>query len=219
LAPCTELLEDEVGERVPFSFTFIDEFEQGFVTTERVLECWANYPLESLTTVVPSMGVGSHWKTLFAPASGGRCRSGDFGAFCNNDAQCGIGGVCAPASGLIGIVEQFYYTDGTIPATTDSNDLQFTPGPAPGTAAASATFINHSSDPDANVFRRGRCRNALGTRCDDDGDCANAPNECLTDVIKAIDIPGTQGPIPCIDNGDCPPMTHACVMNVCQPIP
>jgi hypothetical protein len=225
LVPCTELFDSEIGTRVSFQYQSFDEFETTLNSAPQTLECWGNYPLEDLSAFDSNPpAIGNFWKSRIG-AMGNRCRAGTDqtcgvppnvgdcrGEACSTDADCGTGGVCGPASGIIGIVEQFYYTDATIPADP-VDPLQFTPGNAPGTSAASATFINFNSDPD--VFRDGgRCRGALATECDDDGDCTSG--ECLTDVIEASDIVGTQGPIVCLDGGDCPP-THDCVSGFCQP--
>lgn len=233
LVPCTELFDEEVGTRVAVQSQSVDEFETQLNSFPQTLECWANYPLDDLSAFTAGVNSGDFWKTRLGP-QGNRCRAGTSnplalppvvcgtplrpndcrGEACSTDANCGTGGLCAPASGIIGVVEQFYYTDNTIPANP-LTPLHFTPGNAPGTAAVSATFVNSPGSSDADVFRDGgRCRGALGQECDDDGDCAS--DECLTDVIQAQDIVGTQGPIPCLDGSDCPP-THSCVSGFCQP--
>jgi hypothetical protein len=99
------------------------------------------------------------------------------------------------------VAEQFYYTDATIPASTPEDQLQFTSGEAPGTAAVSLTFIN--ADSDADVFRAGRCRNNLIVRCGPGLATCPGGAECLNDVITAFPVGSIEQEVHCSDGGGC----------------
>lgn len=206
--PCSQNFENELGARVPLLFEFTDEFEIFLASASPILDCWANYDLGSLTTVQAATGGSTIWKTRITP-QGTVCRAGSNPGNprctgpqgdctgvtgCNNDAFCGTGGVCGPASSILAVVEEFYNTDATN-------------GQALGSAANNTTMV--SVDSDADAVRSGRCRGALGTRCDSDaqcpaglcrisgaactvdGDCGGAPDfcdRCMFDEIIFNDL-------------------------------
>jgi hypothetical protein len=163
--PCTENFEADVGAQVGLLFEFFDEFEVPISSADVLLDCWANYDLDDLTTVDAPSGGSTFWKTRVTPM-GSRCRSGNIGAPCNldpsdPDAPCGPGGVCGPASGILAVVEQFYETDSTTGGGGSS---------PPGTSALNTTMVN-GDGVDLDSVRSGRCRGALNTRCENDSDC------------------------------------------------
>jgi len=110
LMPCTIDYETQAHPRVTVQFGVWNAFEQ-FASTSTLLDCWFN---ESLSDI------GSLWEpdsttyqTQVRPQDGFRCRGGnpDFEYNnCTDSDQCG-GGICAPASGLLGVAETFNVLD------------------------------------------------------------------------------------------------------------
>lgn len=204
--PCSENFENELGARVPLLFEFVDEFEVFLASATPILDCWANYALSGLTNVQASTGGSTFWKTRITP-QGTVCRAGanpnnsrctgpqnDCTGVtgCTNDAFCGVGGVCGPASSVLAVVEEFYNTDASGPSA------------APGSAANNVTMAN--ADSDADAVRSGRCRGALGTRCESDAGCGSglcrisSTSACQVDgdcTADNADCVGAGDPLPC----------------------
>ena len=180
VVPCTENFAEPFGEQVAVGINVTDEFENprsgGFT-----LNCWANIDAGDFGAF-SSLG-SSILNTRLATPQGtsGRCREGtNRGGVCSTDAQCGVGGVCAPNPGILAVVEQFYDTDAstTVPPTAVA-----------ATAAANADLVDLDHDPnDPNpIGRSGRCRANLAQTCTTDADCGSTglcrktAATCMTD--------------------------------------
>jgi len=188
LTPCrSEFIDPNLpgsgrGTRFNAFIESFDEFESPFSRTPP-LECWANLDLAQLGftptssqfqhTRVTSLGVG----LCIAGTNIGQigCTSDSTPANLNMTgiAGCGTGGVCAPVSGILAIVEQFHQNDNSVPAPGPPGF----PGPPiinVGTDAANTYSLDRNGD--GSIQRLGQCRSATmpathNIRCDSDSDC------------------------------------------------
>ena len=110
LMPCTIDYETQARPQVVLQFLGWDDAELAISTTSR-LDCWFNESLSDISTIWDPIR-STIYQTQVRPANGNRCRGGTFETeftLCTSDAQCG-GGICAPASGLLGVAESFRVT-------------------------------------------------------------------------------------------------------------
>lgn len=157
--PCRSNYETEEAAAVPTLILYTNEFEQT-LSISTVVECWANFDLRDLG-FAPAGSSGSDFqRTRLIPTGDGRCILGDINAVCDEDDDCGTGGVCGPVSGIIAIVEEFHNTAASLadPATG-----------AAGTAASNGYLVDF--DEDGSLERAGACRGDLSTSCTSDADC------------------------------------------------
>src|SRR5262249_39848904 len=137
---------------------------------EQPFDCWANVDLTQLH--FSNLQDSTFQHTRIASAASGICIEGVNQGLvgCTNDMGCGAGGVCAPASGLLTIVEQFHADDTSLAAPGP-------PGfPTPllinvGTDAANAFAVDVNGD--GSLQRPGHCRNDLTRVCQMDTQCIN----------------------------------------------
>lgn len=131
---------------------YTDEFE--FTpSVDEPAQCWFNFDLRDFGFASTS----SFQRTRIIPSGSNRCILGNFNAVCANDAACGPGGVCAPTTGVLAIVEEFHTSD----APT---------GPAfIGTAASNGYAVDLNND--GRLGRAGRCRGQLTRVCTANSQC------------------------------------------------
>jgi hypothetical protein len=195
ITPCRSDFADRVGTPFNALFNVWDEFEV-FQSLHQPFDCWANVDLTQLHFGNQQHSTFQH--TQITSSGSGICISGTNQGFigCTSDAGCGGGGVCAPASGLLAIVEQFH---------ADDNSME-TPGPpgfpSPllinvGTDAANGFAVDLNGD--GSLQRPGHCRNDLTMECHTDADCTVAnggsggfcrvksTQPCSTDADCSID--------------------------------
>jgi hypothetical protein len=182
MTPCRSDFASSVGTPFSVDFNVWDEFENNFTVGGR-FDCWANVDLTQLrfgtaTSTFEHTRIVSQSNTCIAGVNQGLVG-------CTRDVDCGAGGVCAPPSGLLAIVEQFHADDNSMEALGP-------PGfPQPllinvGTDAANGHSID--LDGDGSLQRSGACRNALTTSCTVDSQCppgncrVNTTKSCLTDA-------------------------------------
>jgi hypothetical protein len=169
LIPCRADFEGGMPTRFLADIRYTDEFEST-LSVDLNATCWAQFTLENLGFQNPS---GSTFQRTRVNSTGvGICISGDADRInqqCTADQNpgnpnlgCGVGGVCAPATGILGIVEEFH----------ESDRSAFSLIPA-GTNAANGFSVEDGDGIGSDGFlgKRGRCRGALTTRCTSDGDC------------------------------------------------
>jgi hypothetical protein len=156
--PCTQNFELGVPIPTTVQVRAIDELEASNSTAFE-LNCWANLSLEDIGPGIFSPNRSDFFKTrIFVSEGRDRCVAGDIFSnpnadpryLCDTDADCGAGGVCGPAPGVLAVVEEFH-----------EHDASLLNGGVPGTAAANVHMIGQ---------RRGICR-VSGNLCSDNGDC------------------------------------------------
>jgi hypothetical protein len=162
IIPCRVDFESGMPTRFTVDIRYTNEFEQE-LSRGLVASCWAQFTLENLNFT--NIGDGTFQRTRLNSSGTGICIAGDADELqtpCLNDADCGTLGVCAPATGILAIVEEFHHTDLTLTAPV-----------VPGTDAANPYSVEDGDGvmPDGFLGKRGRCRGALTTRCTSDGDC------------------------------------------------
>lgn len=111
LIPCTIDYETQTRPVVTVQFGVWDDTEL-FQSTTATLDCWFNEDLSDIGALWNPVR-STTYQTQVRPQNGNRCRGGDPETEydnCTSDDQCG-GGVCAPASGLLGVAETFRVTD------------------------------------------------------------------------------------------------------------
>jgi hypothetical protein len=184
VTPCRSDFKDRVATPFRTVFNVWDEFE-AFFSIHQPFTCWANVDLAQLHFTNLQSSTFQHTQVL-SEAVNGICIAGTNQGLvgCINDASCGAGGVCAPASGLLAIVEQFHADDNSMEALGP-------PGfPNPllinvGTDAANAEAVDLNGD--GSLQRPGHCRNDLTQTCASDTDCppglcrVKTTSPCLTD--------------------------------------
>ena len=163
--PCRIDYERQIPTRFVLNIVYHNEFEQ-LASVERDFQCWTNFTLEQLgfTNVAGS----TFQRTRLNPSGSGLCIDGNaelINTPCDDDADCVstlpvTSGVCAPASGILAIVEEFH-----------DSDVTLAPGSLiiPGTDAANPFGVD--ADDDGFVGRPGRCRGVDldTTSCTSDG--------------------------------------------------
>jgi hypothetical protein len=160
--PCTQHFEAQVAIPTTVQVRSIDqlEFSQSAVFN---LDCWANLSLEEINPAIFDASTrGNFLKTrLFTSSTGLRCIDGEpevVGDLCDDDDDCGAGGVCGPQPGILAVMEEFHDNDDSL--------SQENPPQSAGTAAANGHMIGQ---------RSGLCRNTIGntspTVCENDAGC------------------------------------------------
>ncbi len=157
LVPCRADFENEEGTRFATDIRYTDEFEQE-LSVEHVFDCWANFDLRDLPFA--NVNSSSFQRTRVVPTGSGICIAGAEDTPCDEDSDCGAGGVCGPVSGVLAIVEEFY---------DSAASLADPPTVHPGTAAANGYSVDFNDDGD--LGRPGHCRGAIRTQCEDNADC------------------------------------------------
>ncbi len=175
LIPCTQNFEQQAPIPAPVHVDVFDELESP-QSAPHVVNCWENALLNNINeSTFDFTNRGSQFlKTRIFTSGAGFCWQGVdmlIGAPCDVDDDCGAGGVCGPTPGVIGIMEEFHYTDLSL-----LPDGEIFPA---GTAAFNATM---------NGLRIGRCRGALGTQCTVGGDECGVDGECLFDRIIVPEV-------------------------------
>jgi hypothetical protein len=127
LVPCSELLEENLPAPVRVRFVGYNEFEESLSIEAFSFDCFLNRRLADL----PVSGGGSFvngnrdllWKIRISPRAITVCYSGtNRGNPCTSDDDCpgariGPGGTrlgCLPASGVLGVAEEFYSLRGSV---------------------------------------------------------------------------------------------------------
>ncbi len=164
VVPCTENFAEPFGEQVAVNINVTDEFENprsgGFT-----LNCWANVDAADFGAFSPLGSSVLNTRLSTPQGTSGRCRDGaNRGGVCTTDAQCGVGGVCAPNPGILAVVEQFYDTDAS---------TALSPTASTATAAVNVALVDLDHDPNDPdpIGRSGRCRANLAQQCAIDADC------------------------------------------------
>ena len=175
LVPCRADYNAENAARWATDIRYTNEFEQT-LSIEETFECWANFDLRDLGFAPADSSGTTFQRTRLIPTGSGRCILGDVNAACQDDADCGTGGVCGPVTGVLAIVEEFHNTVASlaVPPT----------GPA-GTAASNGYAVDF--DEDGSLEREGRCRGDLTTRCTTNAQCPTglcrySGASCTTDI-------------------------------------
>jgi hypothetical protein len=185
LIPCRADFANESGARFNAFFQIWDEFES-FLSREVPFDCWATVDLQDLG--IGNANNATFFHTRATSTGSGLCIQGQNNDVigCTSDstppnlantgiAGCGLGGVCAPVSGILAVVEEFHTTD---------NSVGFFTGV--GTDASNA--YGFDANRDGSIQRRGRCRNALTTTCTSDAQCPTglcriaSTTACTTDA-------------------------------------
>ena len=192
VTPCRSDFAAGVGTPFSVDIDVKDEFELGFTTGLRGT-CWANLDLTQLG--FSNLQDSTFQRTRLVSQSNVCIQGVNQGLIgCTNDAACGAGGVCAPPTGLLAIVEQFHADDESLPA----------PGPAGfpspllinvGTDAANSHSVD--LDGDGSLQRPGHCRNQLTTTCSTDSNCP--PGLCRINTTKT-----------CLSDADCNTINADC---------
>jgi hypothetical protein len=126
LVPCSELLEEKLPAPVRVRFVGYNELEQSFSIEAFSFDCFLNRRLADLPVSGSGLFVSGNqnlWKIRISPRPINVCYSGtNRGNPCTSDddcpvAQIGPGGTplgCLPASGVLGVAEEFYSLDGSV---------------------------------------------------------------------------------------------------------
>jgi hypothetical protein len=115
--PCRADYENDIPTHFTLNIDYTNEFEQT-VSTGGDFDCWTTFTLENLGF---QGTIGSTFqRTRITPSGSGLCIQGANDLInkpCRVDADCGAGAdaVCAPASGILAVVEEFHGSDMTIP--------------------------------------------------------------------------------------------------------
>ena len=164
--PCRADFENEIPTHFTLLIDYTNEFEQS-LSIERDFDCWTTFTLENLG--FQNVADSTFQRTRITPTGSGLCIAGDedlINTPCSTDLGCGTGAdaVCAPATGVLAIVEEFHASDSTITGITP-----------PGSDAANFYGVDlrgtSSTGPDGFIGKPGRCRGALTTRCYSDAQC------------------------------------------------
>jgi hypothetical protein len=156
IVPCRANFLEEEGSRFNVGYELVDEFESAF-TAAGVYDCWANVDVASLN--VFNINSASFFHTRMNSIGSGLCIEGTNAGLlgCTSDTTgnlggglvgCGVGGVCAPISGILAVVEEFHSTDASQPVINEFAGV--------GTNASNAFSID--SNRDGSIQRPGRCR-------------------------------------------------------------
>jgi hypothetical protein len=184
IIPCRVDFENDIATRFVVDIRYTNEFEQELSVGPLLLNCWVNFGLENLGFT--NMG----WtiqRTRINPSGSGLCIGGDADLIntpCAEDEDCvdtlpDTSGVCAPASGVLAIVEEFHETDLSLSSIVPA-----------GTDAANPYSVD--SNGDGFIGKLGRCRGDLDQTCDQDSDCG--PGKCRNSGLACeVGIPGSCG--------------------------
>jgi len=162
LLPCRADFENEIATRFSVDIRYTNEFEQT-LSVERTFNCWVNFTLEQLG--FSNVAASTFQRTRINPSGSGLCIDGEQDLInqpCANDAACGTGGVCAPASGVLALVEEFHDSDLTLLPLGNNTYAR-------GTDAANPYSVDVNGD--GSIGRPGHCRGALTTACTSDMGC------------------------------------------------
>ena len=163
--PCRADFEREIPTRFALNIVYHNEFEQ-LASVSREFNCWTTFNLQQLG--FSNVAGSTFQRTRITPTGTGLCIDGNVELInepCATDADCVstlpiTSGVCAPASGVLAIVEEFHDSEVTLaPGSTIP----------PGSDAANVYAVDANGD--GFIGKLGRCRGALQTRCADDADC------------------------------------------------
>lgn len=122
LVPCSELLEENLPAPVRLRFVGYNEFEQPLSIEAFSFDCFLNRRLADLPTTGGGIFINGNqdlWKIRIAPRPVNVCYSGtNRGNTCNQHSECqgadtGPAGTllgCLPASGVLGVAEEFHTT-------------------------------------------------------------------------------------------------------------
>jgi len=156
MVPCRADFSDIIGAGFNVHFGVYDEFES-FFSRDLAFGCWASVTLEDLG--FSNVNGATMMHTVLTSSGTGFCIQGPTPSVaCTSDAGCGLGGVCAPAPGIVGVVEEVHSGPRTSMDPT-----------AVGSAAANLHMVD--ADGDGSLQRPGHCRGALTTQCTTDADC------------------------------------------------
>ncbi|MCX8072010.1 MAG: hypothetical protein N3C12_06110 [Candidatus Binatia bacterium] len=127
LVPCSELLEEDLPAPVRLRFVGYNEFEQSLSIEAFSFDCFLNRRLADLPVAGGGIFVNGNqdlWKIRVAPRPVNVCYSGtNRGNACSSDSECGVGLAsgpggtvlgCLPASGVLGVAEEFYDLGGNL---------------------------------------------------------------------------------------------------------
>jgi len=129
LVPCTEMIEQRVPTPVNVSFFIFNEMEQRLSVDGFSFDCFFNGRLSQIdaTAFAALSPAGQFLKTRVVPSSSNFCQTGDNrGETCDSDADCpnfvstdgGQSLGCRPASGVLGVAEEFHRLPGACSVTT-----------------------------------------------------------------------------------------------------
>jgi hypothetical protein len=121
LVPCSELLEENLPAPVRVRFVGYNEFEESLSIEAFSFDCFLNRRLADLPVLGGGIFVNGNqdlWKIRISPRPINVCYSGsNRGSSCTQHSDCGTnvqtgpGGTvlgCLPASGVLGVAEEFY---------------------------------------------------------------------------------------------------------------
>jgi len=173
LVPCRNDFTSLTGARWATFIQYTNEFESTN-SISQPLECWANFDLRDLGFPDADASGTTFQRTRLTPTGDGRCILGDLNAVCDEDADCGTGGVCGPVTGILAILEEFHNT---------AASLAVPPTSPAGTAASNGYSVAF----DGSLEKAGACRNDLDTPCTTDAECPSglcrlSGTACTTDL-------------------------------------
>jgi len=172
IIPCRRDFENDTPIAFNVHFDAEDEFES-HLTREVPFECWADVDLTTLG--FSNVDAATFMRTRATSTGSGLCISGaNTNQFCRADADCGTGGVCGPATGILAVVEEFHPTSRTL---TDATLV--------GSAAANTHEVDSNGDGSLQrlgVCRVGRAQCASNADCAGGGLCRLAGTACTLDT-------------------------------------
>jgi hypothetical protein len=208
IVPCRRDFENVIPTGFNVDFEAKDEFESNF-SREIPFECWADGDLATLGFT--NVNSATFFRTRATSTGSGLCIAGSDITTCNNspatactsqnaaqvcppggacintfcrvDADCGTGGVCGPATGILAVVEEFHATARTI------TDAALVGSAAANTHSVDASDLAPRPAPIGNgpLERLGHCRGNLTQQCANDTDCGpglcrNSGASCTSDA-------------------------------------
>ena len=168
LMPCTIDFESQTPPQVTVQFRVWDDTELAQSTTT-LLDCWFNADLSAIGALWnPTRS--TTYQTEVRPQNGNRCRGGDPETEylqCTSDDQCG-GGLCLPASGLLGVAETFRVRDDSSLTGSSAINLH-----GIGTRVSDTIFLQ--------TGQQGVCEGGQneGNPCFSNADCAAGGGTCV----------------------------------------